>query len=63
MKRKNWTRMRENYDYWKNPEKPYPYTVYWKIVAGSRKLDVLEDHDIIFDEYDEKIRKLPISAR
>ena len=55
--------MRENYDYWKNPEKPYPYTVYWKIVAGSRKLDVLEDHDIIFDEYDEKIRKLPISAR
>jgi hypothetical protein len=34
--------------------------IWWKIIAGppNRKLSVLEDHDVVFDDYDLKIRKL-----
>lgn len=49
---------KNNYDYWKNPEKPYPLQLNWVVVAGERRLSVLEDHDIIFDEYDLKIRRM-----
>jgi len=45
-------------DYWKFPEAGFPRTIYWKIIAGNRKLTVLEDHDLIFDNYDLKIRKI-----
>ena len=61
---KRWGKMRENYNYWKFPEKGYPQTIYWKIIAGNRKLDVLEDHDLVFDEYDYHIRKIvPLGTR
>lgn len=36
-----------------------PKTIYWKVIAPKDyKLSVLEDHDLIFDDYDLKIRKL-----
>lgn len=35
-----------------------PKTIYWRVVAGNRRLSVLEDHDLIFDDYDLKIRKM-----
>lgn len=47
-----------NYDYWKHPEKPYPLTIWWKVVAGNRELSMLEDHDVVFDDHDMKIRRL-----
>lgn len=51
----------KNYDYWKYPEKPYPKTIWWDVVAPKGyKLNALMDHDIVFDDYDMKIRKLPI---
>lgn len=45
-------------DYWKYPEEGFPRTIYWKVVAGNRRLTVLEDHDLVFDSYDLKIRKI-----
>jgi hypothetical protein len=54
----NLTKMKNNYNYWKFPQKPFPYNIYWKVIAGNRRLDVLEDHDLVFDEYDLKIRKI-----
>lgn len=36
-----------------------PYTIWWKVIAGDpRTISVLQDHDLIFDDYDLKIRKL-----
>lgn len=37
-----------------------PKTIWWKVVAGppEYKLDILQEYDLIFDEYDLKIRKL-----
>lgn len=49
---------RLNVDYWKEPEEGYPKTIYWKVIAGNRRLSVLEDHDIVFDDYDLKIRRI-----
>lgn len=50
-------------DYLKNE----PYTIWWDIIAGPPgcKLNALQDHDLIFDDYDLQIRKLiqKISAR
>lgn len=45
-----------NLDYLKLP----PKTINYKIIAGPPgvKLSSLQDHDIIFDKYDLKIRKL-----
>lgn len=51
----------KNYDYWKNPEKPYPKNIYWEVIAPKgERLNVLMDHDVVFDDYDMKIRQLPI---
>ena len=35
-------------------------TIYWKIIAGpsGAKLSSLQDHDLILDDYDLKIRKM-----
>lgn len=38
--------------------KRLPFYIYWKIVTGNRKLSVLEESDLIMDEYDLRIRKL-----
>lgn len=37
----------------------YPFIINWEVVApeGGR-LSILEDHDLILEEYDLKIRKL-----
>jgi len=34
--------------------------IWWRIIAGppGAKLSILQDHDLIFDDYDLKIRKL-----
>lgn len=51
----------KNYDYWKYPEKPYPKNINWVVVAPKGyKLEPLMDHDLVFDDYDMKIRQLPI---
>ena len=43
-------------DYLKNK----PYNIWWKIYAGppGYRLNALQDHDLIFDDYDLKIRKI-----
>ena len=33
-----------------------PTTIYWYVVAGNRRLSVLEDHDLIFDQKDMDMR-------
>lgn len=35
-----------------------PKIVYWKVVAGNRELSTYERYDLIFDDYDYKIRKI-----
>lgn len=37
-----------------------PYKIWWNIIAGppGYKLDILQEYDLIFDDYDLKIRKL-----
>lgn len=43
-----------------------PYNIWWKVIAGpppkkggrSSPISALQDHDLIFDDYDLKIRKL-----
>ena len=45
-------------NYWKYPKEGFPKTIYYKIIAGNRRLSILEETDIIFDEYDLKIRKI-----
>ena len=48
----------EDYEYWKHPEKGYPKTIWWNVLAGPNNLSMLQDHDIVFDAYDLKIRKI-----
>lgn len=50
----------KNWNYFKETEKPYPKTIFWDVIApiGAR-LSILQDHDVIFDDYDMKIRQLP----
>lgn len=38
-----------------------PQKVWWEIVAGppGAKLSILQEYDLIFDDYDRRIRKLP----
>lgn len=48
------------YDYWKYPEKGYPRKIWWKVIAGDRNLSIIQEYDVIFDEYDYKIRKLDV---
>ena len=47
-----------NYDYWRNPKEGFPQRIYWRIVAGNRKLDILEESELIFDDRDLKIRQI-----
>ena len=35
-----------------------PRWIKWKVVAGNRNLNRFEEVDIIYDDYDLKIRKL-----
>jgi hypothetical protein len=36
-----------------------PKTIWWKVVSPPEaRLSILQDHDLIFDDYDLKIRKL-----
>ena len=37
-----------------------PQIIWWKIIAGppGYKLDILQEYDLIFDDYDRRIRKL-----
>lgn len=44
--------------YWKYPEEGFPRMIWWKVVAGDFKLTPIMDHDIVFDNYDLKIRRL-----
>lgn len=38
-----------------------PKTIKWKVITPEgAKLSVLQDHDLIFDDYDLKIRKIII---
>ena len=40
-------------------EKNKPKTIWWTVVAPKgAKLTVLQDHDVIFDDYDLKIRQI-----
>lgn len=44
-----------NLDYLNNK----PTTIYWEVVAPKgAKLSVLQDHDLLFDDYDYKIRRI-----
>lgn len=51
-------RIRTNYkhplDYLKNK----PKRINWVVVAGNRQLSYYESYDLVFDEYDLKIRNL-----
>lgn len=39
-----------------------PLTVYWQVVSPKgAHLTVLQDHDLIYDDYDCKIRKLGLT--
>lgn len=50
----------KNYNYWKEAEKPYPKTIWWNVIAPQgAELSILQDHDVVFDHYDMKIRQLP----
>lgn len=50
------SRKLRNLDYLKNK----PKTIWWDIVAGppGYELSILQDHDLVFDSYDYKIRQL-----
>ena len=39
-----------------------PKTIWWEIIAGppGYKLNALQDHDLVFDKFDYKIRQLPM---
>ncbi len=37
-----------------------PKTIFWTVIAGNRRLDVLEEYDLIYDQEDLRIRKLPL---
>lgn len=51
----------KNYNYWKETEKPYPKTIWWDVVAPKDfVLSMLQDHDVVFDDYDMKIRQLAV---
>ena len=50
----------KNYNYRLEVKKPYPKTIWWDVVAPKgAKLSILQDHDIVFDDYDMKMRQLP----
>lgn len=57
---KHYKRSNIDYEYWKHPPKGYPYKVWWDIIAGppGYQLSILQEYDIIFDQYDERIRRL-----
>ena len=47
--------------YWKEPQKPYPKKIWWEVIAPrGAKLSILQEYDVVFDDYDMKIRQLPI---
>lgn len=49
-----------NYDYLRQTEEGYPYKIFWKVIApADARLSCLQEYDVIFDKYDENIRKLP----
>lgn len=51
----------KNYDYWKETQKPYPKRINWEVVTPrGAELTSLQDHDIVFDSYDMRIRQLVI---
>lgn len=51
----------KNFNYWKETTKPYPKTIWWDVVVPKgAKLSIMQDHDIVFDDYDMKIRGLPV---
>ena len=35
-----------------------PKFIRWKVVAGSRELSFYESYDVVFDDYDLRIRKI-----
>ena len=35
-----------------------PKYINWKVVAGNRQLSFYEAYDVVFDDYDLKIRKI-----
>lgn len=38
-----------------------PKVIRWQVIAGNRRLSPLESYDVVFDEYDLKIRKLDVN--
>ena len=53
------TKIYTNLDYWKQPEKPYPLVVNWRVVAPKgAQLSPLQQYDVLFDDQDCKIRQL-----
>ena len=44
-------------DYIKHAEKPFPRKIFWKHIAGP-KLTEIQKYDIVYDNYDLKIRKI-----
>lgn len=46
-------------DYLKHPEKGFPRRIWWNVVAPiGYKLSFAQESDLIYDDYDLKIRKL-----
>ena len=43
-----------NLNYLKNK----PKTIRWKVIVGSRELSFYESYDLVYDQYDLKIRQL-----
>ncbi len=45
---------KSNLDYLKNK----PRTIRWEIIAGTRELSYYESYDLVYDQYDLKMRHL-----
>jgi len=43
---------------WKKLDYTKPKFIHWKVIAGDPKLSFYESYDVVFDEYDLKIRGL-----
>ena len=47
-------------DYFLFPEEGFPQVINWKIIAGNRRLSILEETDLVFDNYDLKLRRMDV---
>ena len=54
---RNKPRIPQNLNYLQNK----PKTIWWEVIAPKgADLGIMQDHDLVFDETDYKIRQLPV---